>query len=232
MRIYVRQRAAGKCEGCGEPAPFLTPPSSPTSSHTISAGWLTGGRTIPAGWLPFVRRATGASITEPMGRSGTRQLQTGSGSLKSPERLLNPAHLYSRAEVLERPGPVPPNPGVYAGYFRDVPGSVALEGCHVMGDATLLYVGIAPRLFREGLPASRQTLRSRLRYHYRGNAEGSTLRLTLGCLLANTLGLDLRRVGSGKRLTFGPGEAVLSAWMGENAFVTWVEHPRPWEAGG
>ncbi|MEU1194017.1 GIY-YIG nuclease family protein [Streptomyces sp. NPDC005859] len=42
---------------------------------------------------------------------------------------------------------------------------------------------------------STQNLRKRVRYHYRGNAAGSTLRLTLGCLL----GLDLRRVGSGKR---------------------------------
>jgi 5-methylcytosine-specific restriction enzyme A len=29
VRIYVRQRAAGKCEGCGEPAPFLTPAKQP-----------------------------------------------------------------------------------------------------------------------------------------------------------------------------------------------------------
>ena len=29
MRIYVRQRAAGKCEGCGKPAPFLTPAKQP-----------------------------------------------------------------------------------------------------------------------------------------------------------------------------------------------------------
>ncbi|WP_386143941.1 GIY-YIG nuclease family protein [Streptomyces yanii] len=42
---------------------------------------------------------------------------------------------------------------------------------------------------------STQNLRTRVRYHYRGNAAGSTLRLTLGCLL----GLELRRVGSGKR---------------------------------
>jgi hypothetical protein len=47
-----------------------------------------------------------------------------------------------------------------------------------------------------------------VRYHYRGNTAGSTLRLTLGCLL----GLELRRVGSGKRMTFGKaGEATLRA---------------------
>src|ERR1700722_7026268 len=54
-----------------------------------------------------------------------------------------------------------------------------------------------------------------------GNAEGSTLRLTLGCLLAGELGLELRRGGSGGRLTFCDGEARLSGWLAENALVTW-----------
>jgi len=31
-----------------------------------------------------------------------------------------------------------------------------------------------------------------------------------------------------KRLTFANGEALLSAWMQENAFVTWIEHAEPW----
>jgi hypothetical protein len=39
----------------------------------------------------------------------------------------------------------------------------------------------------------------------------------------------LRRVGSGTRLTFADGEARLSQWMAENAFVCWVAHQRPWE---
>jgi hypothetical protein len=82
-----------------------------------------------------------------------------------------------------------------------------------------MYVGIAPR--RAG---SRATLRSRLRNHYRGNAEGSTLRLTLGCLL----GLELRRVGGGTVMTFGPAEVELSTWMADNAFVTWIDAPQPW----
>ena len=59
-------------------------------------------------------------------------------------------------------------------------------------------------------------------YHYRGNAEGSTLRKTLGCLLADHLGIDLRRVDSGTRRTFGDGEAALSQWMAGNAFVSWI----------
>ncbi|MEU6777523.1 GIY-YIG nuclease family protein [Streptomyces sp. NPDC046759] len=71
---------------------------------------------------------------------------------------------------------------------------------------------------------STQNLRKRVRYHYRGNAAGSTRRLTLGCLL----GLELRRVGSGKRMTFGKaGEATLSQWMADSARVCWIEQSEP-----
>jgi hypothetical protein len=62
----------------------------------------------------------------------------------------------------------------------------------------------------------------------RGNAEGSTLRLTLGCLLSAQLGLELRRVDSGTRLTFCDGQRRLSEWLGENAFVAWEVRPEPW----
>jgi len=56
------------------------------------------------------------------------------------------------------------------------------------------------------------------------------LRLTLGCLLSEQLGIKLRRVGSGGRYTFtNPGEQVLDAWMRQHAFVTWVEINAPWE---
>ena len=55
------------------------------------------------------------------------------------------------------------------------------------------------------------------------------MRLTLGCLLANQFGLQLRRVGSGKRMTFGSGESVLSDWMASNAFVAFKVCERPWE---
>ena len=99
------------------------------------------------------------------------------------------------------------------------------DGC------TLLYGGIAPKAPpANGQLASQQSLRHRIRYHYQGNAAGSTLRLTLGCLLAERLGIQLRRVGSGRRLTFAAGEARLSAWMANNAYVTWVETDHPWLA--
>ncbi|MHA2330034.1 MAG: GIY-YIG nuclease family protein [Candidatus Hodarchaeales archaeon] len=77
---------------------------------------------------------------------------------------------------------------------------------------------------------SKETLRSRICYHFQGNAEGDTLRLTLGCLLVSKLGIELRRVSSGKRMIFTKkGEEILSNWMGNNAFISWVEHNAPWE---
>jgi len=133
--------------------------------------------------------------------------------------------------VLARACPVPKDPGVYAWYFRAVPPGVPTAGCLQHGPYVLLYVGIAPKAPpKNGGKPSTQKLFHRVCYHYRGNAEGSTLRLTLGCLLGEELGIALRRVGSGKRLTFADGERRLSDWMGQNAFVTWVVDPAPWQA--
>jgi hypothetical protein len=145
--------------------------------------------------------------------------------------LVRPARLWSRAEVLARPSPVPSRPGVYGWYFRELPWPIDTGQCVTWGGCTLLYGGIAPKAPpANGRPASRQSLRHRIRYHYTGNAAGSTVRLTLGCLLAERLGIQLRRVGSGRRLTFAAGEGKLSAWMADNAYVTWVETERLWLA--
>jgi hypothetical protein len=156
--------------------------------------------------------------------SHAHDVSSGDPSLVDPERV------WSRAEVLARPSPAPKAPGVYAWFFKEIPPFVDPAGCIEHEDLTLLYVGIAPKEPpRNGKPPSKQTLHSRLRYHYRGNAYGSTLRLTLGCLLSEVLGIELRRVGSGTRMTFTrTGELALSEWMGENAFVAWIEHPQPW----
>ena len=137
--------------------------------------------------------------------------------------LLNPARLWTRAEVLVRPCPVPREPGVYAWYFREIPPDVPTEGCRQAFGGTLLYAAISPKK-----PPSAQNLRSRIRYHYTGNAEGSTLRLTLGCLLERRLGICLCRVGSGKRRTFADGEDRLSEWMAHNALVIWHPIAEPW----
>ena len=143
--------------------------------------------------------------------------------------LLNPERKWSRQEVLAKPSPVPRRPGVYAWYFREIPPYVPVADCRVHGSETLLYVGISPKEpSKNGSAPSRQQLFDRIRYHYRGNAEGSTLRLTLGCLLSQQLGIQLRRVGSGNRMTFGDGERVLSQWLEYNAFVVWVVDSEPW----
>jgi hypothetical protein len=145
--------------------------------------------------------------------------------------LVRPARLWSLAEVLARPSPVPGRPGVYGWYFKELPLPIDIGQCVTWHGCTLLYGGIAPKAPpANGRPASRQSLRHRIRYHYTGNAAGSTLRLALGCLLAERLGIQLRRVGSGQRLTFAAGEARLSAWMADNASVTWVEADHPWLA--
>jgi hypothetical protein len=147
------------------------------------------------------------------------------------DRLVQPTRLWSRGDVLARPSPVPSRPGVYGWYFSELPWPIDTSQCVTWDGCTLLYGGIAPEAPpANGRPASQQSLRHRIRYHHTGNAAGSTLRLTLGCLLAKRLGIQLRRVGSGRRLTFAAGEARLSAWMADNAYVTWVETERPWLA--
>lgn len=141
------------------------------------------------------------------------------------------ARLYRRSQVLATPCPVPAGPGVYGWWFRRPPAAIDTSKCLSRQGLTLLYAGISPRRPpTSGRPPSRQTLRDRITYHYSGNAEGSTLRKTLGVLLAEELGIDLRRVGGGARMTFGLGERVLSAWMEENALVSWIVHPKPWIA--
>ena len=149
-------------------------------------------------------------------------------------RLLTPDRLLTAAEVLTKPSAVPKLPGVYAWYFDEVLPGVPTEGCHTVGAWTLLYAGIAPKAPpMHGKPASRTNLYQRVRYHLTGSAEGSTLRLTLGCLLSDRLGIQLRRVGSGGTKTFtNPGEQRLDAWMAEHARVVWVETPEPWVLEG
>jgi hypothetical protein len=111
------------------------------------------------------------------------------------DRLVQPTHLWSRHEVLVRPSPVPGRPGLYGWYFRELPWPIDTTLCVTWDGRTLLYGGIAPKVPpANGRPASQQSLRHRIGYHYAGNAAGSTLRLTLGCLLAERLGIQLRRV--------------------------------------
>ena len=52
--------------------------------------------------------------------------------------LLRPQRLWSRAEILSRPSPVPKAPGVYAWYFRNLDSLVPTLDCLAAGEFTLL----------------------------------------------------------------------------------------------
>lgn len=110
----------------------------------------------------------------------------------------------SRQEVLALPSPVPGAGGVYDWWFHCLPPLDDARGCHRYEELTLLHTGISPRQSpRDRSPSSQQTMRQRLRTHYAGKAEGSTLRKTLGCLLAGELGIRLRRAGHPQDLRGG-----------------------------
>jgi hypothetical protein len=144
------------------------------------------------------------------------------------DELITPDRLYSRQEILSKPSPIPEISGVYGWFFKDVPPFVLTEGCIRHQNMTLLYIGISPD--KKNKPQSRQHLKKRITNHYAGNAEGSTLRRSLGILLTPESHYPLRRVGSGRRMTFTHnGEQWLDAWMEKNAYVFWVEHETPWE---
>ena len=142
----------------------------------------------------------------------------------------NYSGLVSRDAFYSNPCPVPESSGVYGWWFDQVPGEFEVDGCEMYDGHYLLYIGICPKQPpKDGQATNKRTLRNRIREHFGLNAEGSTLRLTLGCLLADELVLRLRRVGNGKRLTFAhEGENRLSRWMGQHARVSWWVTEQPW----
>ena len=95
--------------------------------------------------------------------------------------LLNPAKFWTPSEISFDSSIVPPKPGVYAWYFRQIPPLVPTKGCHTFKGLTLLYVGIAPQKpSKDKKKPSARTLQDRLELHIRRNADVSTLRLSLG----------------------------------------------------
>ena len=146
------------------------------------------------------------------------------------EQLVRASTPYSKSDILAKPCPIPADSGVYAWFFDQVPNAVPVDGLLLSDALTLLYVGISPNPPSPSGAMSSQTVRSRIRYHFSGNAYGSTLRKTLGCLLSEQLGIHLQRVGiSNTRITFGDaGEKALSTWMADHARVAWLIHLEPW----
>ncbi|MCZ4577587.1 GIY-YIG nuclease family protein [Gordonia amicalis] len=135
---------------------------------------------------------------------------------------------HARGQVLA--GDVPQRAGIYAWWFRDLPSDrIDPSACVKRDGLTLLYVGISPnKPTTSGRSRRSQNLRKRLRNHYRGRASTSTLRLSLGVLLAEQLGIELRRYGNAGKRHFGSGEWDLDRWMDTNTVVSWIESDEPW----
>lgn len=150
------------------------------------------------------------------------------------EQLKKPGVLATRSEVIGRNSKAPKVPGIYAWYFKSSPHQeIEFEHCHSHDGWRLLYVGISPsKPPANGKPPSKGTLKKRINTHMKGNASTSTLRLSIGCLLSESLGIQLRRVGRTQRFNFFEDEKVLSDWLENNVKVTWVAHNEPWTVEG
>jgi len=140
------------------------------------------------------------------------------------ERILDPRELIHPINV----GTAPPSPGIYAWWFVEGALDVPEADYQRLDGYELLYTGISPRKPSAAGNTSSGNIKTRLDAHANGDASRSTLRRTLGVLLAEQLGLTL---GVHKtREHYGEGERLITRWLRENAKVAWVTDPRPWEA--
>lgn len=143
------------------------------------------------------------------------------------EQLLCPASLVQVSDA----GMAPKQMGVYGWWFE--PGCLPTPVLpHPTADGfELLYVGIAPRKPALVGSSSKSQLRARLASHAKKDASRSTLRLTLGLLLSDELGLV---AGTHRgRVNWGPvGEQALTAWMQQHAQISWVVDDAPWIVEG
>ncbi|WP_223624098.1 GIY-YIG nuclease family protein [Microbacterium sp. EST19A] len=141
------------------------------------------------------------------------------------ERILSPASLHAVAEVRSSPT----CPGIYGWWMKrgalDIPDAPYQE----KDGHQLLYVGISPRRPSAAGRTSKSTVRDRLVTHATKDASRSTLRRTLGVLLADDLGLTLG-VHRGREHYGSEGEALITQWLVANARVAWAVDPAPWEA--
>jgi hypothetical protein len=136
------------------------------------------------------------------------------------KQLLHKSPLYTWAKI-KKSNTIPPSTsGVYAWFFKQVPPRVPIKGCFRRSRMPLLYVGISPSPRR---PISKASLHDRIHTHFRGQAESSTLRFTLGSLLKKKLKTILHCEVSSGRKTFQSKEDALNIWMAKNARVAWIE---------
>ena len=133
------------------------------------------------------------------------------------DKILNPEKIFSKNEIFSRPSPIPKESGVYGAYFKEVPSGIDIKNCVLFEERTLLYIGV-----------STINLQKRIKGHYTKDASRSTLRNTLGILLADKSKFPLRRIEPYKRKTrnFTPdGESWLNLWVEENMFFSFETTP-------
>ena len=117
--------------------------------------------------------------------------------------------------------------GVYTWWFEPGTLEVPEAAYSVFEGRELLYVGIAPRKPTSAGKESASRLRGRLTTHATKDASRSTLRLSLGVLLADELDLSLGLYAG--RVNWGPeGELRLTQWVNQHAVVSWFVDDEPW----
>ncbi|MGY4856845.1 GIY-YIG nuclease family protein [Cryobacterium sp. AP23] len=147
------------------------------------------------------------------------------GALDKPSgaRLLSPDALTNLVDI----GMVPSKKGVYGWWFTPGILKVPSIAYTTAEGRELLYIGIAPRKPSAAGGVSASHLKARITAHAMKDASRSTLRLSLGVLLADELGLVLG-IHKG-RANWGPaGEPRLTRWMNEHARISWVVDETPW----
>jgi hypothetical protein len=132
-----------------------------------------------------------------------------------------PSVLFRVRDVMARPSAAPNESGIYSWWFDDLPGVPLDKSAEQMG-FKLAYVGIASHK-----PASRRTLRHRLRNHCRGPIATSTLRRSLAAVLSEYLDLHPYREGKKVRLP-AQEEERLSTWLEDHGRVAWLASSMPW----
>lgn len=134
------------------------------------------------------------------------------------EYFEEPDFIRSFDEIQKDPPPY--SPEVYGWYFRKIPPYIPYKETvytrRRIKKWRLLYIG-------KGI-----SLRKRIvRFHFNGDADVSTLRLSLGCLYAKQLNLCLYIKPSENNddsYYFGDkGEEKILGWMKKNARVSWIQ---------
>ena len=174
----------------------------------------------------------GASSTAPSRKaapvSRTAPSQGNETERKIVKLLLDPPKLWAPEDLLAGTPEVPRKKGVYAWYFDALPGCLH-DGDYLHVDWwTVLYVGVAGQD-----TSSKATLHSRIiEKHLGNNADMSTLRKSLGCLLRQKLGLIPEMKGNEHARSFWwgrSGERRLTDWITEHASIAWVLDDEPWK---